>query len=164
MRLFIILVPTIRSFISIKLPIKILRKFARYGRLLSIRTLRASGSKLGWLAIYQVIPMLFLESCILAQSTKIWRHCIITFLHCTIPYASSHNHLLTSAFITLRRSVSIWCNPECILYNLVVIKCFHWPLLDCYILEVYLTPHLMDSPCASSLMLHWPSRSTSLWR
>jgi hypothetical protein len=45
---------------------------------------------LGELPFDQVILRLFLVSCILAQSTKIWWHCIIAFLHYTIPYASSH--------------------------------------------------------------------------
>jgi hypothetical protein len=45
---------------------------------------------LGDLQFDRVIPMLYLVSRILAQSTKFWQHCIITFLHYTIPYASSH--------------------------------------------------------------------------
>jgi hypothetical protein len=51
---------------------------------------------------------------------------------CIVPY---HMHHLTSVFITLSKSVSIWCNLECILYNLVVIECFRWLLLDCYSLK-----------------------------
>jgi hypothetical protein len=88
--------------------------------------------KLDDLAFDQVNPMLFLAPCILAQSTKIWRHCIIAFLYCTIPYASSHKHQLTSALLTMSKSASIWCNLEYILCNLVVIQWFLWPLMDCY--------------------------------
>jgi hypothetical protein len=71
---------------------------------------------LGDLLFDQVILMLFLVSCILAQSTKIWRHYIIAFLHCTIPHASSHKY----GYNLEQERVSIWCNLECILYNLVV--------------------------------------------
>jgi hypothetical protein len=69
---------------------------------------------------------------------------------CIAPY---HMHHLTSAFITLSKSASIWCNLECILYNLIAIECFRWPLLDCYPLELYLAPHPLDSPCASHALL-----------
>jgi hypothetical protein len=69
---------------------------------------------------------------------------------CIAPY---HKHHLTSAFTTLRKSVSFWCNLECIRYNLVVIECFRWLLLDCYLLEPYLEPRLLDLPCASHTLL-----------
>jgi hypothetical protein len=69
---------------------------------------------------------------------------------CIAPY---HMHHLTSAFITLSKSASIWCNLECIWYNLVVIECFHWPLSDYYLLELYLEPHPLDLPCVSHVLL-----------
>jgi hypothetical protein len=62
-----------------------------YGRFLFPSVVKCFSLKsLGDLPFVQVIPMLFLVSHILAQSNKIWRHCIIAFLHCAIPYASSH--------------------------------------------------------------------------
>jgi hypothetical protein len=67
--------------------------------------------------------------------------------------APYHMHHLTSVFITLSKSVSVWCNLECILYNLVVIECFRWPLLDCCLLELYLAPHPLDSPWVSHIPL-----------
>jgi hypothetical protein len=39
------------------------------------------------------------------------------------------------------------------LYSLVVTECFHWPLLDCYLLELYQAPHPLDLPCSSHAML-----------
>jgi hypothetical protein len=125
-----------------------------YGRLLFSSNVESFLLKnLGDLLFDQVILMLFLVSRILAQSTKIWWHGIVIFLHCTMPYASSHKHKLTGVFITLSKSVGICCNLECILYNFVVIECFWWPLLDCYLLELYLAPHPLDSPCASHVSL-----------
>jgi hypothetical protein len=35
----------------------------------------------------------------------------------------------------------------------VAIDRFQWPLLGHYLLEVYLAPHSLDSPCASHIML-----------
>jgi hypothetical protein len=35
----------------------------------------------------------------------------------------------------------------------VLLSIIRWPLLDRYLLEVYLTPHSSDSPCASHIML-----------
>jgi hypothetical protein len=130
-----------------------------YGRFLfSFECWELLAQNLGDLPFDQVIPMLFLISYILAQFTKIWQQYIITFLHCTIPYASSHKHQLTSVFITLSKSVSIWCNLECIIYNLVVIEYFRWPLLACYLLELYLVPtHWIHFAC---LTFRWPSSIT----
>jgi hypothetical protein len=125
-----------------------------YGRFLFASIVESFSLKnLGDLPFDAVLPRLFLVLRILAQSTKIWWHCIIAFLYCTIPYASSHKHHLTSVFITVSKSVSIWCNIECILNNLVVIECFHWPLLDCYPLELYLEPHPLNLPCVSHISL-----------
>jgi hypothetical protein len=90
MRLFIILVPTIRYFLSIKFSIKILIKFAFMAAFFQFEHWGLLAQNLGDLPFDQVNPMLFLISRIFAQSTKIWWHCIITFLYCTIPYASSH--------------------------------------------------------------------------
>jgi hypothetical protein len=59
-------------------------------------------------------------------------HGIVSPHLCIAPY---HMHHLTSAFITMSKSLSIWCNIKCILYNLIVIECFRWPLLDCYSLK-----------------------------
>jgi hypothetical protein len=99
-----------------------------YGRFLSLRMLRASYSKT-WV-IYHLIKSFW---------CCIWYHPfwlnplkfdgIASSHFCIAPY---HMHHLASAFITLSESVSIWCNLTCILYNLVVIECFRWPLLDCY--------------------------------
>jgi hypothetical protein len=65
--------------------------------------LRDSRSKTCDLPFDQVILMLYLVSRILAQSTKISRHCITTFMYCTIPYASSHkcvyNHEQESKYL-----------------------------------------------------------------
>jgi hypothetical protein len=90
------------------LVVKTLSKFAVMADFFSLWTLRASRLKF-WVIYYfdQVILMLFLVSCILTQSTKTWWHCTIVFLHCTIPYASSHKHQPTSVFITLSKSVSV---------------------------------------------------------
>jgi hypothetical protein len=63
--------------------------------------------------------------------------------HCTIPCASFHNLYLTSVFLTLSKSVSNWCNLECILYNLVVI--------DCFIGLLYIVVSLKST----SPFLHW---------
>jgi hypothetical protein len=93
-----------------------------------LRMLRASHSKT-WL-IYHLIKSFW---------CCIWYHIfllnplkfdgIASSHFCIAPY---HIHHLTCVFITLSKSVSIWCNVECILYNLVAIECFRWPLLDCY--------------------------------
>jgi hypothetical protein len=32
-------------------------------------------------------------------------------------------------------------------------RMLRWPLLDCYLLELYLAPHPLDSPCASHVLL-----------
>jgi hypothetical protein len=90
MHLFIMLVRTARSFLLIKFPIKILSKFAFMADFFQFELWELLAQNLGGLPFDQVIPMLFMVSRILAQSTKNWWHYIITLLHCTIPYASSH--------------------------------------------------------------------------
>jgi hypothetical protein len=70
---------------------KILNSICLYGRNSFPSNVESFSLKnLGDLPFDRVILMLYLVSCILAWSTKIWRHCIITFLHCTTPYTSSH--------------------------------------------------------------------------
>jgi hypothetical protein len=90
MHIFIIVVPTVRSFLSINFQIKILSKFALYGRFFPFKLWVLLAQNFGNLPFDQVIPILLLISLIFAQDTKIWRHCIIAFLHCTIPHASAH--------------------------------------------------------------------------
>jgi hypothetical protein len=103
------------------------------------------------LSFDQVILMLYLVSHILAQSTKFWWHCIIAFLHCTIPYTSSH---------------------MCV-YNLeqeckYLMQCWMYPIQSCchrmlslassglLPLELYLAPQSFYSPCASHAPLAIP--------
>jgi hypothetical protein len=52
MRLFIILLPAVRSFSPIKFLIKILSKFALYVKFLFLWTLRAPSSNLGWVTVW----------------------------------------------------------------------------------------------------------------
>jgi hypothetical protein len=54
---------------------------------------------------------------------------------------------------TLSKSEGIRCNLEGTRDSHVAIDCFQWPLLGHYLLEVYLTPHSLDSPCASHTLL-----------
>jgi hypothetical protein len=102
------LITDLQILLLIEFPIKILSKFTPYGRVPFPPNIGSLSLKTWVICRFdQVIPMLFLVSRILAQSTKIWRHCIIAFLHCTISYASSHKHQLRSAVLTLSKSVGI---------------------------------------------------------
>jgi hypothetical protein len=69
MHLFIILLPVVRSFSPIKFLIKILSKFALYGRFLFLWTLRAPSSNLGWVTVWS--SHLEVVSCI-AHSCSIY--------------------------------------------------------------------------------------------
>jgi hypothetical protein len=90
----------------------------------------------------QVIPMVLIwYRAFLLNPLKVDSFATSHFLHCAIPYASPHKHQLTSAFITLIKSVGIQYNLECILDKLVAINCFHGPLLHCYLLETYIALH-----------------------
>jgi hypothetical protein len=96
MHLIVILQPTIECslrclFVVITFLNKILNQVAFMAEILLPSNAESFSLKnLGDLPFDRVIPMLYLVSRILARSTKIWRHCIIIFLHYTIPYASSH--------------------------------------------------------------------------
>jgi len=141
MHLLIILQPTIESslwwlFVVITFPSQILNQIALYGRFLFPPNIKSFSLKTWVICRFdQVIPTLFLVSRILAQSTKIWRHCIIASLHCTIPYASSHKHQLTSAIVTLSKSADLQYPLDCIRDNLVATPWFRGSLLNGYILE-----------------------------
>jgi hypothetical protein len=96
MHLLIILQPIIESslrwfFVMITILSKILNQVARIAEILLPSIVESFSLKnLGDLPFDRVILMLYLVSRILTWSTKIWWHCIITFLHCIIPYASSY--------------------------------------------------------------------------
>jgi hypothetical protein len=113
--------------------------------ILLLRMLRASRSKT-WV-IYHLIESF--RCCI-------WYHAflldplkfdgIASSHFCIAPY---HMHNLTSVFITMSKSVSMWCNLECILYNLVVIECFRWPLLDVTPWTLFRTSSIGFTLCVS---------------
>jgi hypothetical protein len=92
--------------------------------------------------------MLYLVSRILAQSTKIWWHCIIAFLYCTIPYASS-DKCVYNLEQECKYLMQSWMYP--------IQPCCHRMLLlassRLLPLELYLAPHPLDSPCASHSLL-----------
>jgi hypothetical protein len=139
----------------ITLPSKNLNQIIFRADFFSLRMLRASRSKT-WV-IYRLIKSsqgCFWYRAFLLNPLKF--DGIASSHFCVALY---HMHHLTSVFITLSKSVSIWCNLECILYSLVVMECFHWPLLDCYSLnstilpKLYLELHPLDLPCASHALL-----------
>jgi hypothetical protein len=117
---------------------------------------------LGDLPFDQVILMLYLVSSILTQSTKIWRYCIIAFLHCTIPYASSRK-----CVYNLERE----CKYLVQSYMYPIQPCCHRMLSlassGLLPLELYLAPHPLDLPCASHVMLaikeHLVCGASSRW-
>jgi hypothetical protein len=117
---------------------------------------------LGELSFDQVILRLFLVSRILAQSTKIWWHCIITFLHCTISYASSHKcgYNLEQECKYLMQSWMYLILPCCHR----ILSLASSGLLQ---LELYLEPHPLDLPCAShallAIMYHLVCGANSHW-
>jgi hypothetical protein len=103
---------------------------------------------LGELPFGQVILRLFLVSHILAQSTKTWWHCIIAFLHCTIPYASSHKcgYNLEQECKYLMQSWMYLIQPCC--HRMLSLASSGLLLL-----ELYLESHPLDLPCASHSLL-----------
>jgi hypothetical protein len=81
--------------LSIKFSIKILSKICPLWQIYFPYILwELLAQRLGDLLFDQVIQVLFLVSCIFAQSTKIWWHCIITF--CIAPYHVHHFIIIKS--------------------------------------------------------------------
>jgi hypothetical protein len=133
---------------EITLSSKILNQIAFIAYFFSSNVESFSLKNLGDLPFDQVILRLFLVSHILAQSTKIWQHCIIAFLHCTIPYASSHK-CIYNLEQECKYLMQSWMYP--------IQPCCHRMLSlassGLLLLKLYLDPHPLDLPCVSYAQL-----------
>jgi hypothetical protein len=114
----------------------------------------------------------FMILCILTQVTKTWRYCIISFLHCTIPYTSWMHHRInidSPMHFNLEQECRYPMPPSMCLDDLVTIFCLHWSLLIGYTLKAKIRwvitwkPHrtLIELHC-KLFMLLWSSSATFL--
>jgi hypothetical protein len=115
----------------------------------SLRMLRPSRPKT-WV-IYRLVKSSqgsFWYRAFLINPLKIWRHRIIAFLHCTIPYASSHK-CVYNLEQECKYLMQFWMYP--------IQPCCHRVLSltssALLLLELYLEPHPLDLPRASHALL-----------
>jgi hypothetical protein len=117
-----------------------------YARFLFLRMLRASRSKT-WV-IYHLIKS---SQCCFWYRTFMLNP--LKFYGITSSLALHHTICIILYNLVV---IECFCWPllDCYLLELyLVIECFRWPLLDCYLLELYLVPHPLDSPCVSHILL-----------